>query len=69
MSLTIRFLIGLGHDVVSVAQLGLARAEDSELLRVAQQEGRIFVTRDRDFGALVFTFASCLRPSIQRMPS
>src|SRR5436305_2269749 len=51
---TIRFLVGLGHDVVPVAQLGLAQAEDSELLRVAHQQGRIFVTRDRDFGALVF---------------
>lgn len=47
-------LSGLGHDVVPAAQLGLARAQDSELLRLAQQQGRIFVTRDRDFGGLVF---------------
>ena len=52
--LTVRFLIGLGHDVVPVAQVGLAKADDSELLRVAHQQSRIFVTRDRDFGALVF---------------
>lgn len=52
--LTIRFLTGLGHDVVPVARLGLAQAEDAELLRVAHEQGRIFVTRDRDFGALVF---------------
>jgi predicted nuclease of predicted toxin-antitoxin system len=51
---TVRFLNGLGHDVVTAAQLGLARAQDAELLRVAQQQGRIFVTRDRDFGGLVF---------------
>lgn len=51
---TIGVLVGLGHDVVPVAQLGLAQAEDAELLRVAQQQQRIFVTRDRDFGALVF---------------
>jgi predicted nuclease of predicted toxin-antitoxin system len=51
---TVRFLTGLGHDVVTAAQLGLARAADSELLRVAQEQGRIFVTRDRDFGGLVF---------------
>jgi len=55
---TIRFLAGLGHDVVTAASLGLARAEDAELLRVAQQEGRIFVTRDRDFGGLVFVQGS-----------
>lgn len=51
---TIRSLSGLGHDVVPAAQLGLAQAEDAELLRVARDEGRILVTRDRDFGALVF---------------
>ena len=51
---TIGFLSGLGHDVVPAAQLGLAQAEDAELLRVARDEGRILVTRDRDFGALVF---------------
>jgi predicted nuclease of predicted toxin-antitoxin system len=51
---TVRFLRGLGHDVLPVASLGLARAEDTELLRAAQREGRLFVTRDRDFGGLVF---------------
>ena|SRR5205823_857789 len=55
---TIRFLIGLAHDVVPVAKLGLAQAEDAELLRVAHQQGRIFLTRDRDFGALVFVAGS-----------
>jgi predicted nuclease of predicted toxin-antitoxin system len=55
---TIRFLGGLGHDVVTAAQLGLAQAEDTELLRVAHQQGRIFVTRDRDFGGLVFVQGS-----------
>jgi predicted nuclease of predicted toxin-antitoxin system len=53
-TVTVRFLIGLGHDPVSAAQLGLAQAEDSDLLRIAHEQGRIFVTRDRDFGALVF---------------
>jgi predicted nuclease of predicted toxin-antitoxin system len=51
---TVRFLSGLGHEVVPVAQLGLAQADDVELLRVAQEQGRLFVTRDRDFGGLVF---------------
>jgi predicted nuclease of predicted toxin-antitoxin system len=44
----------LGHDVVPVAQIGLAQASDSNLLREAQKQNRIFVTRDRDFGGLVF---------------
>jgi predicted nuclease of predicted toxin-antitoxin system len=54
---TARFLTGLGHDVVRVGQLGLSRADDSDLLATAQQQGRIFVTRDRDFGGLVFVRA------------
>ncbi len=57
-AITIRFLSGLGHDVVTAAQLGLAQADDLELLRVAQDQGRIFVTRDRDFGGLVFVLGS-----------
>jgi predicted nuclease of predicted toxin-antitoxin system len=55
---TVRFLSGLGHDVVTAGQLGLANALDTELLRVAQEQGRIFVTRDRDFGGLVFVQGS-----------
>jgi predicted nuclease of predicted toxin-antitoxin system len=55
---TLGFLSGLGHDVIPATQLGLAQAEDAELLRVAQEQGRIFVTRDRDFGALVFVQGS-----------
>jgi len=49
-----RFLSGLGHDVVTVASIGYAQADDSDLLHLAQEEERIFVTRDRDFGGLVF---------------
>ncbi|HEX9652220.1 MAG TPA: DUF5615 family PIN-like protein [bacterium] len=51
---TRKFLESLKHDVVPVAQFGLSRADDSDLLRMAQKEDRIFVTRDRDFGNLVF---------------
>jgi predicted nuclease of predicted toxin-antitoxin system len=55
---TVRFLSGLGHDVVPVAQLGLSQADDAELLRVAHKQDRLFVTRDRDFGNLVFVHGS-----------
>jgi len=51
---TARFLSGMGHDVVTVSSVGLARADDSVLLQRAQQEERILVSRDRDFGGLVF---------------
>jgi len=55
---TVRFLSGLGHDLVTAARLGLGRAEDAELLQVAQEQGRIFITRDRDFGRLVLVEAA-----------
>lgn len=51
---TVQFLRRLGHDVVSVAQIGLSQADDSHLLRAAQVQRRVFITRDRDFGGLVF---------------
>lgn len=53
-AVTRTFLNDLGHDAVPVAHLGLSRAADEVLLRTAQEQDRIFVTRDRDFGALVF---------------
>lgn len=51
---TARYILSLGHNVVLVAQLGLSQAQDEELLKIAQEQGRLFVTRDRDFGHLVF---------------
>jgi predicted nuclease of predicted toxin-antitoxin system len=52
--LTIEFLIKEHHDVITVRQLGLERASDIFLLRKAKEMERIFVTRDKDFGTLVF---------------
>ena len=49
-----QILIALGHNVTTAHQCGLSQAPDIDLLRFAQSEGRIFVTRDRDFGNLVF---------------
>ena len=54
---TAQFLGGLGHDVLTVAQIGLAQADDEEILRVAQSQNRILLTRDRDYGNLVFVMA------------
>ena len=51
---TARFLISLELDVVRVAELGMARATDEENLQKAIELNRIFVTRDRDYGNLVF---------------
>lgn len=52
--ITARFIIGLGHDVVRVAELGMAQASDEKNLKKALELNRIFVTRDRDYGNLVF---------------
>ena len=57
-TLTINFLRDLGHEVITASQLGMARAKDVQSLCAAHDQGRIFVTRDRDFGALVFVQAS-----------
>jgi predicted nuclease of predicted toxin-antitoxin system len=54
---TARFLSGLGHDVIRVAQIGLAQTDDENLLRAAKDQSCLFVTRDRDFGGLVFVNA------------
>lgn len=51
---TARLLVSLGHDAVFVARLNLSEASDSDLLRIARDQRRILVTRDRDFGGLVF---------------
>jgi predicted nuclease of predicted toxin-antitoxin system len=53
-AVTIRLLQALGHDVMTAAQIGLSQAEDVELLRVAQEQRRILLTRDRDDGGLIF---------------
>jgi predicted nuclease of predicted toxin-antitoxin system len=51
---TVGFLQGMGHDVVTASQLGLGQAADSEILQAAHDQNRLLVTRDRDFGGLVF---------------
>ena len=52
--MTAKFLNEANLDVISVAQLGLSRAKDTEVLSTAQSQGRILITRDRDYGNLVF---------------
>lgn len=51
---TTKWLRGKGYDVVTARELGLERASDGELLSKAQALGRIMLTRDKGFGALVF---------------
>jgi predicted nuclease of predicted toxin-antitoxin system len=53
-AITARFLRDLDHDLVTAADLGASRAADEELLSIAHEHKRLFMTRDRDFGSLVF---------------
>lgn len=55
---TILWLRQEGHNVVTARELGMHRAEDEALLRKAQELDRLFLTRDKDFGALVFLKAA-----------
>jgi predicted nuclease of predicted toxin-antitoxin system len=55
----LRVLRSQGVDVVHVAEVGLARADDAAILQWALREGRIVVTRNyRDFSPLVDAFAT-----------
>ncbi len=51
---TVEFLLKNGHDVLTARDIGMQRASDTELLMKAKETGRIFITRDKDFGTLVF---------------
>lgn len=42
-----------GHDAVHTEDLGLERAEDDELIMRARDEGRVIVSGDTDFSALL----------------
>lgn len=52
--ITTEWLREEGHDVVTAKQIGMERASDEELLKKAKDEDRLLLTRDKDFGALVF---------------
>lgn len=51
---TVKFLTACGHQVTRAYDVGLAQARDAELLEYAFVQDMIFITRDKDFGALVF---------------
>ncbi len=51
---TVDLIKALGHDVVTASEIGMARASDRELLTEAKRDKRLLVTRDTDFGSLVF---------------
>ncbi|MEW6067298.1 MAG: DUF5615 family PIN-like protein [Nitrospirota bacterium] len=52
--ITVEQLKKWGHNVVTAKELGMQRATDRDLLKKAITTNRLLITRDKDFGALVF---------------
>lgn len=50
----VRALRAAGHDVLCVSEI-TPRAEDSEVIKLADDEKRILLTEDKDFGQLVYS--------------
>ncbi len=59
----VTLLTDAGHDAVHVAELGLSRADDRTILDRAAEEGRVLISADTDFGALIAR-AHRRRPSL-----
>jgi predicted nuclease of predicted toxin-antitoxin system len=53
-AMTVRILRSRSHDVATASDLGLSQAADVAILQAAIQDRRILLTRDRDYGGLVF---------------
>ena len=47
------YLVSLGHDVTAIARDHPASLADRKVLAIAQREGRVLITRDRDVGELI----------------
>ena len=60
-------LTDLGHDVLSGLETD-PRATDEALLALANQEQRVLITEDKDFGELVFVrrFTASVYHSLRR---
>jgi predicted nuclease of predicted toxin-antitoxin system len=50
---SVAYLRGLGQDAVHLHEEGLGRLSDPTILRKAQDEGRVLLTNDLDFGELM----------------
>lgn len=55
-----------GIDTIHVAEIGLSAAEDTEIVEKAKEEGRVIVTLDADFHALL-ALSAATSPSVIRI--
>jgi predicted nuclease of predicted toxin-antitoxin system len=55
-----------GFDAVHVGEVGFSTAEDASILKMALDEGRVVVTLDADFHALL-ALSGALFPSVIRL--
>jgi predicted nuclease of predicted toxin-antitoxin system len=46
-------LVENGHDAIHVREIGLERADDPVVMARAEAEGRVVVSADTDFGAIL----------------
>jgi predicted nuclease of predicted toxin-antitoxin system len=60
---TVAFLHTLGHDAVHLAEQGLERLSDRNIVAKARQEGRIVLVHDLGFGELLAASGATL-PSV-----
>ncbi len=52
-----------GHDALHVRDLGMARSDDTSILKYSADQGRILLSIDLDFGALM-SFSRSANPGI-----
>ncbi|MFQ4144764.1 DUF5615 family PIN-like protein [Chlorogloeopsis sp. ULAP02] len=61
----------LGIDTIHIGEIGLSEAEDTEIIKMSREEGRVVVTLDADFHILLAldeaTFPSVIRIRIERL--
>lgn len=56
-------LSAAGHDVIHVRDRGMSAAKDEAVLVLAEQEDRIVISADTDFGTIL-AMTNRLRPSV-----
>lgn len=51
---TVDKLKAWGHDAITVKEISMQKASDQKLLHAARETNRLLLTRDKDFGEIIF---------------